>query len=207
VVFVSCSRKDARIVLPLVRLLRASGHEVFVDQDNLEFGSDWDSDLASAIGRADRFILFWSRASRVSGRVEREVELALASPGCRIIPVALDGSVLPDQVRRFHGTTDLKFLVRALRRQRAAQVALWLLPLVFALSVVWWSGPYRPHRILGSGVDPESLAVLRRWDLLLNVLVAVLLVAPLAAWLVFRRRARALYARALAALTTQREVF
>ena len=199
-IFVSYSRKDALIVLPLVRLLRASGQDVFVDQDNLEFGSNWDSELAGAIGRSDRFILFWSRASRVSDPVRREIELALANEACKIIPVVLDGSTLPDQLRCFHGTTDLQFLVRALRRQRVVLTALWLLPLGVALSALWWSGPLQLRRVYGSGLDPNSLALLRFWDSLLTVLVVFLLLLPFAFWLALRRRASALYARAVAAL-------
>lgn len=131
-IFVSYSRKDESLVLPLTRLLRASGQKVFIDQQDLEYGGDWKEQLAQAIVQSGRLLLFWSKYSESSPFVAEEWRLALAISECNIVPVLLDRTPLPPELERFHGTADMAPLFRALRRMRVMQVLLWLSWIVLA---------------------------------------------------------------------------
>jgi hypothetical protein len=133
VVFVSYSRKDESLVLPLTRLLRASGQKVFLDQQDLEYGGDWKSQLARTISQAERLLLFWSKSSESSPFVAEEWRLGVATPGCSIVPVLLDRTPLPPELQRFHGTADLAPLFRTLRHMRLMRGVLWLSWAVVAL--------------------------------------------------------------------------
>lgn len=114
--FVSYSRQDASLVRPLVRFLRATGSDVFVDVESLDYGSDWRLQLDEAIAGANRFLLFWSRAAAGSGEIEHEWRTALARDDLPIVPVLLDETPLPPDVAPFQGTNDLQGLAQTVRR-------------------------------------------------------------------------------------------
>lgn len=178
-IFVSYSRKDASLVVPLTKLLRASGHEVFLDQENLNYGEDWKEQLGRAIGRADRFLLFWSRNTEASPYVAEEWKLALRTPGCKIVPILLDGTPLPPELQRFHGSADLAPLLKALRSTQfvsgvlgrwwvvlACGVAVALLGFVGMLFPITWSKQTLP----APEEDMETPSFLH-WVVVVSVLV------------------------------------
>ena len=199
-IFVSYSRRDATVVMPLVRLLRASGQTVFVDQDDLAYGARWEEELAGAIAKSERFMLFWSRASRLSGPVKREIEVALATGGCRIVPVALDQSPLPAELAPFHGTTDLQFLMQAIRKQRITQRALLIAPLGLAIVGAFWSGSTRLRSVYLPDANSETGIALRLLDLLAVVTTLLMPIAAIVYWRVSTRRRNALYHKACRAI-------
>jgi serine/threonine protein kinase len=126
-VFISYSREHEDLVLPLVSLLRASGQKVFVDVQDLQYGEDRKAQVVEAVRRARRFLLFWSKSSLSSPPVREQWELALATPGCGVVPVTLDRTSLPPELACFHGTGDLAPLFETLRRRKGiwlAQVSL-----------------------------------------------------------------------------------
>jgi serine/threonine protein kinase len=125
-VFISCRPENERLVRPLVSLLRASGQQVFVDSHDLEYGGDWKAGVAEAVQRSKRFLLFWSNSSQASPLVAEEWKLALATPGCAIVPVLLDRTPLPPELQRLHGTGELALLFQALRRGKLIRRWLWL---------------------------------------------------------------------------------
>lgn len=137
--FVSYSRQDAALVRPLVRFLRATGSEVFVDVESLDYGSNWRLQLDEAIAGASRFLLFWSRAAAGSGEIEHEWRTALAQPDLPIVPVLLDETPLPPDVAPFQGTNDLQGLAQTVRRMTMmlrASLLLGAFALVFATSLL-----------------------------------------------------------------------
>src|SRR5262249_12704330 len=68
-VFISYSGENGDLVLPLISLLRASGQKVFVSIQDLEYGGDRKIQVAEAVRRSKRFLLFWSKSSRASSFV------------------------------------------------------------------------------------------------------------------------------------------
>lgn len=107
-VFASYSRKDARPVHELVRLLRMTGAPVFLDTDSIEAGERWRSALEAALVAADLVAVFWTRAAAESAEVAREYRRAMemSKP---VVPVLLDDAPLPTELAEFQGValTDL----------------------------------------------------------------------------------------------------
>src|SRR5262249_53391626 len=124
------------LVLPLVSLLRASGQVVFVSVQDLKYGEDRKAQVAEAVRRSKRFLLFWSKSSKVSPLVGEEYKLALATTGCSVVPVLLDQTPLPPELERFHGTADLASLFQTLRRRNLIRILLlpfWAFAVLSAL--------------------------------------------------------------------------
>ncbi len=107
-IFVSYSRRNRSLVQPLVRLLRASGQDVFIDQENLDYGTNWREQGREAIARSSRFLLFWSRDASRSDFVEEEWRAALESSSISIVPIILDRTRLPPELSHLHGTDELQ---------------------------------------------------------------------------------------------------
>jgi serine/threonine protein kinase len=184
-VFISYSRENEDLVLPLVSLLRASGQKVFISVQNLEYGADRKAQVAEAVRRSKRFLLFWSKSSQVSSFVGEECELALASPGCSVVPVLLDRTPLPLKVERLHGTGDLAPLFQTLRRTKLMRRLLWLSWVVLAviLAIVM------PMMVLTLGPIEDSAFFL------LNLVpwLVILVVPVLILWLLSLFRSHLLY--------------
>jgi serine/threonine protein kinase len=131
-VFVSYSRQNAELVLPLVRLLKASGQQLFVDVYDLEHGADRKAQVAEAVRRSKQFLLFWSKSSLASPLVREEWQLAMASPGCKIVTVVLDRTHMPSELEGIHGTEELAPVCEMLQRRKRTQRLLWLSLFVLA---------------------------------------------------------------------------
>ena len=94
-VFISYSRQDEPIVVPIVRLLRLGERGiVFLDLDSIEPGELWRGKLEDALRAAKYVVLFWCSHSSNSREVEREYRAALATGKC-LVPVLLDKTPLP----------------------------------------------------------------------------------------------------------------
>tara|TARA_B100002003_G_C13786354_1_gene389075 strand:+ start:143 stop:589 length:447 start_codon:yes stop_codon:yes gene_type:complete len=113
--FMSYSRQDRSLVKPLVNLLRASGNEVFIDVEDLDYGENWKDQLDEAISRSSRFLLFWSKHSSRSDYVSAEWRTALDEKELPIVPVILDKTPLPLELVSFHGTDELQPIVNRVR--------------------------------------------------------------------------------------------
>ena len=99
--FVSYSHKDKqRVVDQLVAIQSVAPKMRFwMDNQSMTAGENWRGAIASAIKRADVFLLFWSNNARSSAEVEKEWRYALELEGARkrrrngagfISPVPLD---------------------------------------------------------------------------------------------------------------------
>jgi serine/threonine protein kinase len=155
-VFIACAQGDKKFILPLATLLRASGQTVFVNVQDPEYGADREAQVVEAIRRSKKFLLFWSKLSQDSPFLRQEWERALATPGCRIVPVMLDETPLPPALERFHGMEELAPLFRHLRRKKVSRRLLWLCWLVLAailaiLPVFTVRGPSEDFALFLSG--------------------------------------------------------
>jgi hypothetical protein len=137
-IFISYSRNDSNIVLPLVKLLKASGHDVFLDIDNLDYGGDWRSQLSTAILKSERFLIFWSKSCKVSEVIQEEWKQALTKPQFKIIPVKLDKTPLPLELATFHGTGEMAPVFTALKRVKSYRLNFLTSLIVIAIGIAFF---------------------------------------------------------------------
>ncbi len=76
-VFISYSRKDAKVARAFKTILSAAGLDVFLDVDNLRSGQLWKNELLHRIERAGIFQMFWSENYSQSENCEMEWRHAL----------------------------------------------------------------------------------------------------------------------------------
>jgi len=117
-VFISYSRVNGEVVTIAAKLLRAGGATVFQDVVDVDYGSDWQEALASAIRQCERVLVFWSLAASTSEWVEREWRMALQA-GKRIVPMLLDRTPLPTELSRFNGMPELMQLLMLVKQPDA----------------------------------------------------------------------------------------
>jgi hypothetical protein len=99
-IFVSYSRTDAWIVLPLVELLRVTGDSIFRDADGIPPGSRWRAVLTAAIDGCETFLLFWCCHSSASPEVKKEFDQAIEGKKT-IVPVLMDETPLTPELAEF----------------------------------------------------------------------------------------------------------
>jgi TIR domain-containing protein len=102
-IFLSHSWRDDRdVALRLRDALNRRGHDVFVDTDILDYGTEWGIGLMNALMNADGVIVLLTQTSMQSQFVLSELGAALASrrrdPTKFLIPV-ISGIDVPDVVR------------------------------------------------------------------------------------------------------------
>jgi hypothetical protein len=101
-VFISYSRRDTEVVIPLVQIVRAAGGGVFRDAESIPPGARWRAVIAGAISGCDTFLLFWCAHSSTSAEVKSECNQAI-DLGKPIVPILLDHTPLAGQLAEFHG--------------------------------------------------------------------------------------------------------
>lgn len=106
--FVSYSRADRGMVEPVVALLRTAPTDVFFDIDTIEPGDDWPDTLDRSLKRASAFVVFWCEHSAASEWVDKEWKCAVLT-NKKIIPILLDSTPLPDQLKKFQWIDFRKF--------------------------------------------------------------------------------------------------
>lgn len=96
-IFISYSRKDAKIVKIFFDALSAAGYSVWMDVDGIESGDEFKRKIVSAIKDSKLFLFFSSVASNASEWTVKEVNVAVAlrKP---IIPIKLDNTVYDDSL-------------------------------------------------------------------------------------------------------------
>jgi hypothetical protein len=100
-IFVSYSHEDRKVVLPLIETQDDLKSSVFIDITHTPAGTNWEEYHEYKICYADRSILCWSRNASMSSEVEREWRLAF-NANVRIIPVLLDSTPLPAELKHIH---------------------------------------------------------------------------------------------------------
>ena len=136
-IFISYAREDEELVLPIVRLLRAAGAKVFVDQENIPYGDNWERVLMEQLGEAERVLVFWSKSAAESKWVRREYVTAIRE-GVRVVPVPLDPTPLSAELSGLRALMALVPLIHQ-ARQRSRPFLLWqyapLILLVIGIAV------------------------------------------------------------------------
>jgi hypothetical protein len=125
-VFVSYSRKDGRLVYPVVKAMRVTGEEIFLDVDNIKLGEDWNQSLEDAILSSRAFALFWSFASSRSELVSKEWTYAIQIGKANIIPLMLDRTPLPEELKYREGVSELATIYQQVKLFRKLRVAAYV---------------------------------------------------------------------------------
>lgn len=93
--FISYSRKDKAIALEVARQLEQKGHHVWLDQESISAGEQWDAGIAQGLSSANALILLLSPDSVGSEYVKKEFDYA-SSLHLEILPVVIRSLILPD---------------------------------------------------------------------------------------------------------------
>jgi hypothetical protein len=109
-IFISYSRKDKDLVIPVIKAQEVLERSAFIDYDDTPAGADWKDDHSLRIEAANRLVLCWSKDSAASPNVEYEWRLALAY-NILIIPVLLDDTPLHADLSHIHAL-DMRDYVR-----------------------------------------------------------------------------------------------
>jgi TIR domain len=111
-IFLSYASEDKSVAEPLAFSLRAHGHRVFLDKDDLPPGKNYDEQIRKAIGSCDAFIFLITPNSVVRGRYTMsELEFARQkwrSPHKRVFPIMASTVELPLIPKFLSGVTILE---------------------------------------------------------------------------------------------------
>lgn len=126
-IFISYSRRDAKIVDMCIATYQGLGVRVLVDRLDLRSGDHWRARLESMIRESDIFQLYWSQAAAASAEVHHEWRLALALSQTRdrfIRPLYWEKPMPtpPEALNHLHFShLDLKLLRRAVKAHQPRQ--------------------------------------------------------------------------------------
>jgi len=120
--FLSYSRKNARIAERLTRWLEGEGHDVWRDEDDIGGGTSFSSEIERALEDCDAVLALWSADSVQSAWVRDEA--GYGRDKGKLIPLSLDGTEPPLGFRQFQSIDISKWKGRsdppAAERIRAA---------------------------------------------------------------------------------------
>lgn len=206
-VFISYSRRDARLADRVAAALTAAGFAVWIDRAGIRGGELWREQIVAAIGRSRWFVLLVSPHSMQSDDVRRELDLAVEA-GCPVVPVTIAAAEIPDPLRYqlagVHlidlkadfagGMREVLSAVGAEPTPPARQPRALLQSLLAGAGAVALCAASLPV-LRGSGlVDDEPGIVaglattLPSWSLFAGLPTLALAAVAAIAWLVFRRR-------------------
>jgi hypothetical protein len=97
--FISYSRVDQAFAVKLSEDLRGHGFTVWIDQDAIPAGANWDVQIEKGVGQSDCVLVILSPASADSPRVRDEVVLA-EDEGKTIFPILYQPCKVPFNLRR-----------------------------------------------------------------------------------------------------------
>ena len=100
-IFVSYSRYDSKFALELADKMQKAGANVWMDQLNLETGTEWDNEIEKALDEANILIVVLSKAAVGSKHVKDEYSYALEQ-GMLVVPVIVEKCHVPFRLRRLH---------------------------------------------------------------------------------------------------------
>ena len=104
VVFISYSRRDKEMVLPLVKDIEAKSHtHCWIDLQGIESGAQFEDVIIKAINQSEVVLLMVSENLSDSVYVKKEIEYALQKKK-RVVPIFFNPSECPEWVRfKFSG--------------------------------------------------------------------------------------------------------
>lgn len=165
---------------PVVGLLRATKDQVFQDLEGIKPGKRWRRQIEEALNVAHLIVLFWCYHSSRSDEVRKEYELAL-SAGKNVVPVLLDMTPLPEELKAFQWV-DFRELVGVGHRSfKHWLTILEVLMLGFVLIFAAWYGLLW----LGASYPPPDTKRFSPW-LEYSTLLALIVLTLV--WLVRRVR-------------------
>jgi hypothetical protein len=112
--FVSYSHEDRVLVEPVVRLLRMTRNDVFLDFQSIELGTPWREEISTALAQAQVGIVFWCKHAHQSSHVGREWRAGIGMRK-RLLPVILDNTRMPRGLEGFQGV-DFRALASSVHR-------------------------------------------------------------------------------------------
>src|SRR6478736_609678 len=98
-IFFSYSRTDADFALKLALDLKKEGFDVWIDQEDIRAGSEWDLEIEKALETCDCLLFIESEKSVASTNVLDEVYYAMEQHK-RVIPVIYKDSKTPFRIQR-----------------------------------------------------------------------------------------------------------
>jgi cytochrome c-type biogenesis protein CcmH/NrfG len=97
--FLSYSRKNARLAERLTHWLESEGHDVWRDEDDIGGGTSFSSEIERALEDCDAVLVLWSTDSAQSAWVRDEA--GYGRDKGKLIPLSLDGTDPPLGFRQF----------------------------------------------------------------------------------------------------------
>jgi hypothetical protein len=102
-VFISYSHQDAKLVTPLVRLLRYERNDlIFHDKQDIRDGEPWEPQLLQRLNEVHTVMVFWCRHSAQSEYVRKEYLQGIAQHK-KILPVILDETTMATELAAYQG--------------------------------------------------------------------------------------------------------
>jgi len=93
-VFISHSNKNNRYANKLANKLRKKGFNVWIDDEDIHTGDNWQESIISGLRTAGAFIVIMTAEAAASDWVQREVKLANQWQ-IKAFPILLDGQIFP----------------------------------------------------------------------------------------------------------------
>lgn len=102
-VFISYSHEDAKLVTPLVRLLRYERNDlIFHDKNDIRDGEQWEPQLLQRLGEVHTVMVFWCKHSAESEYVRKEYLQGIAQQK-KILPIILDETKMTKELAAYQG--------------------------------------------------------------------------------------------------------
>ena len=98
-IFFSYSRKDSDFALKLGKQLREAGAIIWLDQLDINPGTNWDDSIQKALEDSDTLLVILSKTSVISRNVNDEYSYAIEE-GKRVVPVLMENCNVPFRLRR-----------------------------------------------------------------------------------------------------------
>lgn len=98
--FISYSRANSDFAVRLAKDLKASGHDIWLDQLDIPKGARWDDELEKALRTCSTFLILLSPESIQSQNVKDEIGYAIDA-GKHILPIMIKQCEVPFRLRRF----------------------------------------------------------------------------------------------------------
>jgi hypothetical protein len=99
-VFVSYSRVDSGVVLPVCAAVQGLGQDLWLDQEDVAAGESWAGEIVRAIRAVRVVVVMCSKAAFESDHVKRELFLADRYKK-RLVPILLEDAPMPDDFEYF----------------------------------------------------------------------------------------------------------
>jgi hypothetical protein len=158
-IFICYARKDQSFVLRLAASLKARGVPVWLDQWNIQEGTDWDQSIDSALRDCAQFLIVLSTVAVASDEVRGELRTALNKKK-PVVPVLRQACEMPRQLllkqyvdftgRGPDDVATLDRLVRALGRLEEDHLSQSSQPLRSDVRRLWLPGTVGSLLVLGA---------------------------------------------------------